>query len=226
MALLLPLFSGLVGAVVMSTLAAVLIYAAVGSFQIGDVRAILRTGRISQIAVIATFIATLLLPVAAAVGIGVVLSLLMQLNQEAIDLRVVELIPRDDGSFVERPATPRLESRRVVLLDVYGRRRENPPGPVARPGQGREPGRRAPAPRTSHARRDRLAVLSDYAERLADAAGRLYLSGVDPAVLQQLRSNRTVEAVHGVRIFEANEVVGESTLEAYHAASRWLATQR
>ena len=50
-----------------------------------------------------------------------------------------------------------------------------------------------------------FAVLSDYAERLAAAGGRLYLSGVDPAVLEQLRRNRTVEQVHGVRMFEAGE---------------------
>ena len=70
-----------------------------------------------------------------------------------------------------------------------------------------------------------FAVLSDYAERLAAAGGRLYLSGVDHAVVEQIRRNRTVEQVHGVTIFEASEVVGESSLEAYHDATRWLATQ-
>ena len=32
------------------------------------------------------------------------LSLLLQLNREAMDLAVVELVPRDDGRFEERPA--------------------------------------------------------------------------------------------------------------------------
>ena len=45
---------------------------------------------------VATFVATLFLPVAAAVGVGVALSLLLQLNQEAMDLTVVELVPTDD----------------------------------------------------------------------------------------------------------------------------------
>jgi SulP family sulfate permease len=69
-----------------------------------------------------------------------------------------------------------------------------------------------------------FAVLAEYAARLAEAGGRLYLSGVDPKVLRQLHRNRTVEKVDGVRIFEASEVVGESSLEGYHAAQRWLAT--
>ena len=69
-----------------------------------------------------------------------------------------------------------------------------------------------------------FAVLSDYVERLAADGGRLYLTGVDPAVLHQLRRNGVVEQVIGVRIFEASDVVGESSLEGYHAAQRWLAT--
>jgi SulP family sulfate permease len=229
MALLLLLFSGLVASVVMATLAAVLIYAAIGSFRVGDVRAILRTGRISQIAVIVTFVATLLLPVATAVGIGLVLSLLMQLNQEALDLRVVQLTPRGDGSFVERPALPRLESRTVVLLDVYGSLFYA----GARTLQSRLPDpAQAESPAVVLRLRGRVmlgatafAVLSDYAERLAATGGRLYLSGVDPAVLEQIRRNRTVNEVTGVRVFEAGEVVGESSLKAYHAASTWLATR-
>jgi SulP family sulfate permease len=230
MALLLLLFSGLVGAVVMATLAAVLIFAAIGSFRVDDVRAILRTGRMSQLAVIVTFVATLLLPVAAAVGIGLVFSLLMQLNQEAIDLRVVEVTPRDDGSLVERAAKPRLESRAVVLLDVYGSLFYA----GARTLQARLPDpAQADSPAVVLRLRGRVrlgatafAVLSDYAERLAAAGGRLYLSGVDPAVVDQIRRNRTVDEVTGVRVFEADDVVGESSLQAYHAASEWLATRR
>ena len=53
---------------------------------------------------VSTFLATLFLPVAAAVGIGVALSLLLQLNREAMDLAVVELVPLPDGRFAEEPA--------------------------------------------------------------------------------------------------------------------------
>jgi SulP family sulfate permease len=69
-------------------------------------------------------------------------------------------------------------------------------------------------------------VLSDYAERLDALGGRLYVSGVDPALLDRIQRNRTVERVAGVRIFPAREVIGESSLEAYHAAEGWLTTLR
>jgi SulP family sulfate permease len=214
--------------VVLSTLAAVLIVAAVRSFRAADVRAILRTGAISRIAVLVTFLATLFLPVAAAVGIGLVLSLLMQLNREADDLRVVRLTPRDDGAFVEQPAPTRLESRQVVLLDVYGslfyagartlQIRLPDPADAERPVVVLRLRGRAMLGSTA------FAVLADYATRLVDAGGRLYLTGVDPKVLRQLHRNRAVDKVGGVEIFEASDVVGESSLEGYHAAQRWLAT--
>ena len=59
-------FSQAVGSVVVATLAAVLITAAIGSFRTGAMLAIMRTSRMSQIAALSTFAATLLLPVAAA----------------------------------------------------------------------------------------------------------------------------------------------------------------
>jgi SulP family sulfate permease len=229
MAVLLLLFSGLVGSVVMSTLAAVLVYAAIGSLRVGDVRAILRTGRISQIAVISTFVATLVLPVAAAVGCGLVVSLLMQLNQEALDLRVVELKPQTGGGFAEQPTQPRLESRRVILLDIYGSLFYA----GARTLQARLPDpTQAEHPAVVLRLRGRVtlgatafAVLSDYAERLTEVGGRLYVSGVDTALLEQFRRNRTVEQVDGVSIYPAGELIGESSLDAYHAAENWLAAQ-
>ena len=58
-------------------------------------------------------------PVAAAVGIGVALSLLLQLNREAVDLRVVELRPLPDRRSRSPPPRPRSRPA-VTLLDVYG----------------------------------------------------------------------------------------------------------
>ena len=118
--MILVAFSGLVAKVALPTLGAILIFAAVGSLRFGEVATILRTGLTSRIAVVTTFAATLFLPVAAAVGIGVALSLLLQLNTEAMDLKVVELLPREDGRFEERRAPSTLTSDHVTILDVYG----------------------------------------------------------------------------------------------------------
>ena len=229
MAVILIALSGLVGQVVMATLAAVLIAAAIGSLRREAVVAILRTGRISQVALISTLVATLLLPVAAAVGLGLVISLLMQLNQEAVDLRIVELVP-DAGGFAERPAPHFLQPGRVVLLDVYGslfyagartlQSRLPDPAGTARPVVVLRLRGRVMLGATS------FTVLADYAERLHAEGGRFYLAGVDQAVLDQLRRNRTVDTTDLVEVFVATDRIGEASLAAYDAATAWLADQR
>ena len=98
---------------------------------------------------VTTFLATLFLPIAAAVGIGVALSLLLQLNREALDLTVVELAPQPDGQFAERPAPTSLAGHEVTLLDVYGSlllRRRAHAGHSAAESAGRLGARRRPAP--------------------------------------------------------------------------------
>lgn len=230
-ALLLPivlLFGGLVGLVPTPVLAAVLIYAAITSIRPGVVAAIWRTGATSQIALVTTFAATLVLPVAAAVGIGVALSLLLQLNQEAMDLKVVQLEPRPDGRFRERPAPRRLDAGVVVALDVYGS--------LLYAGA-RTLQARLPDPAGAHGSavvirlRGRTAlgatfyrVVAGYARRLSDAGGRLYLSGLDPHLLDQAR-RAGVDLDGPVRAVAATDVLGESTRHALDDADAWLLRQ-
>ena len=221
---ILAIFSGLVAKIAMPTLAAILIFAAVGSMRPGEIASILRTGRISQVAVITTFAATLFLPVAAAVGIGVALSLLLQLNQGAMDLTVVELIPIDGGRFEERPAPAALTSYHVTILDVYGSLLYAGARTLATHLPSPD-GAKSPVVVVRLRRRTSLGatftkVVGDYANRLPDADGRLYLSGLDPSITQQLRRTGNIDGP--VRTFEATPVVGESTLAAYLDAETWV----
>ena len=142
---------------------------------------------------------------------------------------MVRLIPRDDGAFVEQPAPRRLESRQVVLLDVYGslfyagartlQSRLPDPTDAVRPVVVLRLRGRVQLGATS------FTVLADYAERLHAAGGRFFLSGLDPAVLDQLRRNATVDTGRLVEIFVATDRLGEASLAAYRAASVWLAEQ-
>ncbi len=226
MLVILVLFARVVGLVVMPTLAAVLIFAAAGSLRFGELRTIMRTGPTSRIAVIATFTATLFLPVAAAVGIGVVLSLLLQLNQEAMDLSVVELVPRDDGRFTERPAPTALTSHQVTVLDVYGsllyagsrtllNKLPDPGGTEGAAVVLRLRGRTSLGATF-------FVVVAGYADRLATAGGRLYLSGLDPTLTERLRRTGRVDLSGPVRSYDATPLVGESTQAAYDDAVTWI----
>ncbi|WP_129663537.1 SulP family inorganic anion transporter [Phytoactinopolyspora endophytica] len=232
-AILLPivvLFSGLVGLVPLPTLAAVLVFAAVKSLSPSGVVTIWRTGATSEIALVTTFVATLLLPVAAAVGIGVALSLLLQLNQEAMDLKVVELVQDDDGRFIEQPAPAELPSEKVTLLDVYGS--------LLYAGSRTL---QAHLPDPTHAQRAAVIlrlrgrvslgatfyrVIGAYSKQLARSGSRLYLSGLDPQLVKQLRRAGGVDLAGPVRAVPATPVLGASTRRAQALADSWLIRHR
>lgn len=230
MLVILLVFAGIVGKVAIATLAAVLILASVAAIQPAQILTIWRTGAASQIALVATFVATLLLSIPVAVGIGVVLSLLLQLNREAVDLRVTELVPLGDGRFRERPAPAAPRSEAVTLLDAYG----SLLFAGARTLQARLPD---PAGTTRPAVVLRLrghvslgatfiVVVRDYAKRLDAVGGRLFLSGVDPQLLERLRRTQTLDEDRAISVDTAEEIVGQSSGDAYADAERWLAEQR
>jgi SulP family sulfate permease len=230
MAAILAAFSQVIGLVAMPTLAAVLVYAAVKSLRPHQLMSILRTGPTSQIAVVTTFSATLFLPIAAAVGIGVSLSLLLQLNQEASDLKVVQLKPAAGGRWTETPAPATLPSHRATLLDVYGSllyagsrtlqvRLPDPTGAEAPAVVLRMRGRTAVGATF-------VKVVDDYATALDAVGGRLYLSGVDHAVAKLLRRTDRPEAHEPIGVFEATELIGESTEQALREAVAWAERHR
>jgi sulfate permease, SulP family len=228
MLVILVALSGVVGKVAIPTLAAVLIFAAAGSIRPAELKTVWKAGLNAQIAMTATFVATLFLPIAVAVGVGVVISLLLQLNREAIDLSVVELVPQPDGHFVERPAPATLRSHEVALLDVYGSlyyagaktleaRLPDPVG-AERPAVVLRLRGRTALGATA------FAILERYAGRVEEAGGRFFLAGVQPALLEQLHRAGRIGEDFDSRVFAATDVIGESSDAAYQAAQEWIAT--
>lgn len=221
--------AGVVGKVAVPTLAAVLIVAAAGAIRTGEVATVWSTGWPSRIVIGTTLVATLFLPIQVAVGIGVVLSALLQLNADSFDVAVVELVPRPDGLFEERPVPDRLRSDDVMILDVHGS--------LFFAGA-RTLEERLPDPRGSHRPavvirlRGRTAlgatffkVMEGYVDQVRLAGGRVFLSGVDPALRHQYRHAGRVSIGVGeaLEVFEATAVLSESSVLAYRRAREWLA---
>jgi len=69
-------------------------------------------------------------------------------------------------------------------------------------------------------------VFSDYSQSLRAAQGKLYLSGVDPELIEQFTRARHVEATGPVEVVEATPNLGESSLTAYHQAQTWVIENR
>jgi SulP family sulfate permease len=225
MLLILVFFAGLAGTIAMPTLAAILIYAAIGSFKPGEIATIWQTGPSSQIAIVTTFISTLFAPIALAVLIGAALSMLLQVNRDALDLTLRRIVP-EDGRFREEVPPKRLETRTVTMLDIYGslffagaRTLEvNLPDPIGseRPAVVVRLRGRTALGATA------LRVLSVYAEHLDRVGGRLYLSGVDPELVTQFERTGIADT-DAMVLFAAGEYLGESSMAAYEAAERFVA---
>jgi len=217
---------GLIGNVAMPALGALLILAGLNSIKPADVHAVWDAGWPARLASLSTFIATLTLPIQVAVGIGVVLSALLVVNESAAGITVVQLVEREDGALVETPPPPVLQDNRTTVLDVYGHLFYA----GARTLERRLPSARgAKRPVVILRLRGRTAlgatvieVLAKYSRDLRAVGGRLYLSGVSERLLERLRHSERLRLNGPVRTYEATAVLGESTRRALHDAECWL----
>ena len=219
-------FPSIIARVAMPSLAAVLILAGLASIKPSDLGAVWRAGWPSRLVVVTTFLATLLLPIQGAVGLGVVLSALLYLNESSSDISVVELRRRPDGKFEEHKSPEKLASNGLTVLDVYG--------PLFFAGA-RTLEQLLPSPRGA----DRpavvirlrghtdvgatlVSVLTRYAEMVRAGGGRLYLSGIHPEAQHHLTVGGLFKDSGPLRVYQATRVLGESTTQAADDANEWL----
>ena len=216
----------LVSVVAMPSLGALLILAGLAGLKPRDLEAVLRTGWPSLLAAATTFLATLFLPIQAAVALGVVLSALLYVGASAIDVRVVELVERPDGRIEERPAPRRLDSARTTTLDVYGHLfyagAHTLEGLLPTPRGAERPVVVLRLRGRSTLGATLIDLLARYADALHAAGGRLYLSGVAREAYDQIVRTGKLRLTGPVRAYEATPVLGESTREARADAEVWL----
>lgn len=220
------LIPGLVGYAPMAALAALMMLAGIQALRPREALSIWRTGWTSRISMLVTAIATLFLSIPMAVAIGVLLSIILYLASASTDVAVVQMEREADGRVRMRAPDGSLKSHSVTVLDIEGslffagaRRVEE----------------LLPSPRGSREAvvilrmRGRpsvgstfVDVIDDYAEALSHANGKLYLSGVDPAVRQQIEHAGKLLPFDNVKLFDYSEYVGESTDKAIADAEAWL----
>ncbi|TWI05394.1 SulP family inorganic anion transporter [Aerolutibacter ruishenii] len=223
------IFPGLVGQVPMTVLAALMIMAGVGAIDMGELRSVWRTGIGALLPMVATFAATLVLPIPVAVGIGVVLTLLLFVVSSANDVSVRVLSREPDGRIHESDPPASLPSRATTVLEVYGslffagarRFEEQLPDPA---------GAVQPAVVIRLRGRQRLGatlieVLDIYSEAVERAGGRLYLAGLSEDAASQLQRSGKLDPDRRVDILRADDALGTSTARAVDMASAWLANQ-
>jgi len=226
MALLVIVVPGLVSYVTMPALGMLLILASVSTIKPTDALAIWHTGWPSRLASITTFFSTLLLPIQAAVGIGVVLSALLYVNESSTDISVVELVKREDGSIQEHKAPTQLPSNKVTVLDVYGHLFYAGARTLARllpkPWNAENPVVILRLRGRNNLGATLVEVLANYADKLHEANGRLYLTGISEGAYEQVVRTGKLRLTGPVRAYEATAIRGQSTQEAVADARTWL----
>lgn len=226
MALLVIVFPGLVSYVAMPALGVLLILASVSTIKPSEARSIWNTGWPSRLAVVTTFLSTLLLPIQAAVGFGVVLSALLYVNESSTDISVVELVKQPDERIKERNPPEQLPDNKVTVLDVYGhlfyagaRTLERL---LPKPAGAQNPVVVLRLRGRANIGATLVEVLANYADKLQAANGRLYLTGISEGAYKQVVRTGKLRLTGPVRAYEATPVRGQSTEEAVAHARTWL----
>jgi sulfate permease, SulP family len=228
MAVIVVAVPGLVAFIAMPALGALLIVAGASSLKPSEVAVLRNAGWPSVMAGVTTYLATLFLPIQAAVGLGVVLSALLFLSRTATAVTVVHLVRHADGRVEERTPPQQLPDAAVTVLDVYGdlfyagartfeRLLPSPRGADRPAVVLRLRGRRTLGATL-------IDVLGRYAEELEKVNGRLYLTGVSHDAHQQIVRSHKLRLHGPVRAHEATPFVWQSTRAGVAEAETWLAT--
>lgn len=222
------LFGNLVELLPVPALAALLIYVGMEIIvgQREEVTLVWRTSTVASAGMIATFAATLVVPLVQAIYLGVLLSLLLHIYTSSLQVRVVQLAPVGDDDIEERAAPSELPSNRATVLQFYGSAYF---AAVAR--------RRQLMPSTENTQnavlimnlrgRDYLGStylewLESYAEELRASGNELMLADVGDQVRQELVDTGVIEAIGAENVFAATPRLGSSTYEAVAAADAWI----
>ncbi|MFC2055463.1 SulP family inorganic anion transporter [Chloroflexota bacterium] len=221
------LFAGLIELVAMPCVAALLIVAGWQAINFGEIVDVRDTGWMPRLIMVVTFVMTLTLPIQQAVFAGVVLSLLLFIYQEAMTVRIMELVAQPDGSFLEKEAPGELPNQRVTVLHLYGTTFFGAAYTLEKQ-----------LPSALHSKKavvilrlrghDGVAstfigVLERYVAQLQAGGGRLMLSGVYSDVWERLLATETTESIPRENIFLEQDILGASTHKAMQAAHRLLA---
>lgn len=223
------LFGQFVGAIAMPALAGLLIVVGFRTLKPNQAQSVWRTGLIQQTVMVITFVSALLIPLQYAVLMGVALAVMLYVFRQSNKIRVVrwkwtpgELPVEDETPEVVPPnqctvlipygslfyaAAPLFEDQ---LPKVTGETRNAVVIMVLR--------------ERSELGSTFLNVLGRYSRDLSEQGSRLILAGVHPQAKEQLNRTGLMRTLGPNNIFMATDRIGESTLEAMHAAEEWIDT--
>jgi SulP family sulfate permease len=216
----------LVERVPMPALAALLIVAGFQGLRWEQAVVAWKTGRISKVVMLVTFVATLVVPLQFAVLFGMALSIVLHVFRQSNKVVVTQWVLQPEGFPLEQPVPRRLPSHELTLLHVYG----SLFFAAARSIEEMLPeiGDATRAVVAINLRgKDEIGstfvtVLQRYSQALRDHDSRLMLVGVDPVVRDQLAKTGVLQVIGEENIFLATPQIGVALNRAVAVANDWI----
>ena len=225
-AIIILLFSGLVELIAMPALAGLLIVIGFQTIKPTDILTVWQTGLVPRVVMLITFVGTLIMPLQFAVLLGVAVSIVLYISQQANRIKLVEIIPQKGGFPLERPAPAQLPSHKITMLYPYGSLfyaaaktlEENLPAP--------EDTWKAVVIFLLRGYDEfgstMIGVLDRYTRTVQDHGGKVMLVGLSEGVLSQLERTGLLELIGKENIFMAQEEFGIAANQAFESAQNWL----
>jgi SulP family sulfate permease len=226
-ALIVLLAGPLVERVPMPALAALLIVAGFQGLRVEQAVMAWKTGRISRLVMLATFLATLIVPLQFAVLFGVALSILLNTIRQSNKVVVTQWVLQPEGFPLEQSPPKRLPSHQLTLLHVYGSlffaAAKNMEEMLPAVGDANCAVVAINLRGKSEIGSTFVTVLQRYSQALQARQGKLMLVGVDPLVRDQLAKTGVLRLIGEENVFVATPQLGEALNHAVAAANAWLA---
>ena len=224
-AILILVFGVAIGKIAIAALAGLLMVIGFQTIKFGEINKIARTSSRARWLMIATFAATLIVPLQWAIFFGVAASFVAFAYRESESTTIVEVISHEGGVPIEQPAPKVLPSNKVTLLYAYGS--------LFFAGARNLEEDLPQADETEHAvvmlslrghtelGSTFIGVLERYAQALQAHGNRLMLIGVSPAVYDQLKETECLQVLGEKNVFMADQP-GAGAREAYQQAQQFV----
>jgi SulP family sulfate permease len=224
--LVLVAFGAAIERVILASLAAQLILAALSLFNVEHLKEVWRISWTARLTMLATYVSTLVLPLEYSIYVGVVLSLLMYVYTSSQNIELVALEPIDEHRY-RRVATPRqLSDRTPLILSVHGNlyfaavKRLETLLPSARGVD--KPVVILRLRHNQYLGSTGVALLRRYANELEAQGGKLMLSGVEPEIHEQLVRCGFIDELGPENIIDARDTIFDATSQAHNEAQQFL----
>jgi SulP family sulfate permease len=226
-ALVVLLFANLVELVAMPALAGLVIVAGVQMINMNAIQTVWLTNAVSRAIMLITFSSTLIMPLQYAVLLGVAISILLMVFQQANTVRVVEWVVGESGWPIERAAPKKLKSEKITILYTYGNLFYAAADTFEKSLPAVESARGSVVILFLRGHEDVGSTVSEvfrrYALALQANQGKLILAGVSSGLRSQLQRTGMIDLIGKDNIFPATRTIGEAGNAALRAATDWLA---